>query len=163
MNTINKDDNYYLYKAKKYHYKIQKKLKSMQQEGKTIPSEYKFYLKDFNTLSGGDSLTISDAFNKNMIQTQKLLDDDMKASSTVLENINQELQSSINEYKAKQEESITKINSAVLKRVGDSFEEFMKTMSSNNKGFEKKINGIRKNIDGLKKKIEPSTPIQRTN
>jgi len=41
------DEEHYRYKAKKYHYKIQQKLKEMQTQGKAIPQGYEQYLKPF--------------------------------------------------------------------------------------------------------------------
>ena len=62
MSGDNKKDEYYLYKAKKYHHKIKKKLLNMQKEGKTIPDAYKHYLQDFS-MTGGKAApdTISEA------------------------------------------------------------------------------------------------------
>jgi hypothetical protein len=42
------DDNYYKYKAAKYHYKIQEELKKRKLNGQPIPNEYEYYLKAFN-------------------------------------------------------------------------------------------------------------------
>lgn len=44
-----KDEDTYRYKAKKYHYKIQHKLKQMQSEGKSIPQGYEIYLQPFQS------------------------------------------------------------------------------------------------------------------
>ena len=44
----NEDQDFYKYKAKKYHYKIQQKLKEMRSQGKTFPVEYEQYLKPFS-------------------------------------------------------------------------------------------------------------------
>lgn len=41
-------EDLYLYKAKKYHYKCQAKLKEMMKEGKPIPQGYEQYLQAFN-------------------------------------------------------------------------------------------------------------------
>jgi hypothetical protein len=38
---------HYKYKAEKYHYKIQQKLKEMQAKGKSIPEGYERYLQPF--------------------------------------------------------------------------------------------------------------------
>lgn len=46
-NTANNTEELYKYKAKKYHYKIQHKLKEMQSAGKTIPEGYEQYLLPF--------------------------------------------------------------------------------------------------------------------
>ena len=49
IQSVNKDnDEHYRYKAKKYHYKIQQKLKEMQTQGKAIPQGYEQYLKPFS-------------------------------------------------------------------------------------------------------------------
>lgn len=42
------DNDYYKYKAMKYHYKIQNVLKKMMADGKSIPDEYMQYLNDFD-------------------------------------------------------------------------------------------------------------------
>jgi len=50
------------YKNKKYHYKIQNKLKQMINNGEEIPDEYNQFLLPYNsTLSGGSS-SVEDAF-----------------------------------------------------------------------------------------------------
>lgn len=41
-------EDLYLYKAKKYHYKCQAKLKQMMREGKAIPTGYEQYLQPFS-------------------------------------------------------------------------------------------------------------------
>jgi len=41
------DDEYYLYKAKKYHYKNQACLKGMMAQGKSCPSGFEKYLQPF--------------------------------------------------------------------------------------------------------------------
>jgi len=41
------DEEYYRYKARKYHYKCQTKLKEMQSQGKSVPSGYEKYLGPF--------------------------------------------------------------------------------------------------------------------
>lgn len=46
-NQGDNNDAYYQYKAKKYHYKCQMKLKEMQSQGKSVPSGYEKYLKPF--------------------------------------------------------------------------------------------------------------------
>jgi len=43
------NEDLYLYKAKKYHYKCQAKLKEMMREGKDIPQGYEQYLQPFNS------------------------------------------------------------------------------------------------------------------
>jgi hypothetical protein len=49
------------YKNKKYHYKIQNKLKQMVENGESSPEEYKQFLLPYNsTLSGGSA--VEDAF-----------------------------------------------------------------------------------------------------
>ena len=49
------------YKNKKYHYKIQNKLKQMINNGESYPEEYNQFLLPYNsTLSGGSS--VEDAF-----------------------------------------------------------------------------------------------------
>jgi hypothetical protein len=45
LNT--KDDGYYRYKARKYHMKIQQKLKKMMFEGQACPAGYEKYLGSF--------------------------------------------------------------------------------------------------------------------
>ena len=47
-NTNENTDEHYRYKARKYHYKIQQKLKEMQTQGKAVPQGYEQYLKPFN-------------------------------------------------------------------------------------------------------------------
>jgi hypothetical protein len=47
LNESNDNNDYYQYKAKKYHYKCQMKLKEMQSQGKSVPSGYEKYLKPF--------------------------------------------------------------------------------------------------------------------
>jgi hypothetical protein len=42
------DDEFYRYKARKYHYKIQHKLKEIMQSGGSCPAGYADYLKPFN-------------------------------------------------------------------------------------------------------------------
>lgn len=41
------NEEYYRYKARKYHYKCQNKLKLMQTAGKVVPQEYEQYLRPF--------------------------------------------------------------------------------------------------------------------
>ena len=47
-----KNDEYYLYKAKKYHHKIKQKLLEMKKNGKQLPSGYEQYLNDFKMVGG---------------------------------------------------------------------------------------------------------------
>lgn len=41
------DDELYLYKAKKYHYKCQQKLRELMAQGKPCPAGYEKYLEPF--------------------------------------------------------------------------------------------------------------------
>jgi hypothetical protein len=41
------NDDLYLYKAKKYHYKCQMKLKEMMARGESVPAGYEKYLQPF--------------------------------------------------------------------------------------------------------------------
>lgn len=48
--NVVKDDNYYRYKAEKYHYKIQQKLKKdFVANNKPIPNGYEQYMKPFSS------------------------------------------------------------------------------------------------------------------
>jgi hypothetical protein len=48
-------EEYYKYKAEKYHYKCQKKLKEMMAQGKTCPAGYEIYLQPFSpNMKGGN-------------------------------------------------------------------------------------------------------------
>lgn len=47
-NNMNRDEEFYKYKARKYHYKIQSTLKKMMSEGKAIPDGYHAYLNNFD-------------------------------------------------------------------------------------------------------------------
>jgi len=42
------EEEFYRYKARKYHYKIQHKLKEIMQSGGSCPAGYADYLKPFN-------------------------------------------------------------------------------------------------------------------
>lgn len=47
-NNMNRDEEFYKYKARKYHYKIQSTLKKMMADGKAIPAGYHAYLNNFD-------------------------------------------------------------------------------------------------------------------
>lgn len=46
-NEPDKNEDYYRYKAKKYHYKCQQKLRAMMADGKPCPAGYESYLRPF--------------------------------------------------------------------------------------------------------------------
>lgn len=142
MSNAIKNDEYYLYKAKKYHYKIQKKLLSMKKKGKEIPDEYKQYLQDFNML-GGRSNNLSDAIEHNVDELKKTTlssIDELKTTTLGdLKMIHEEIKKLSININSTNDKLINEKNKILIEYFNKSFDNFSKQNNDNNTALQEHI------------------------